>query len=269
MESNNRIKPLFFILCILASFILSAPVFAYDNPELLPKESTPVIDLAKTLSQQQLQQLEESLNKYENETGWKIRLLSQFDKTPGLAVRKFWELDERSLLVVADPRGGNLLNFNVGDALYAMMPRTFWVELQTRFGNQYYVRDHGEDGAILDAISTVEICLDKGGCQVVPGLPKEQWLFTLSTSILGGLVAGFAAFSRKEDELIAWPWVFLFSPLWVMLFGVFGIAPVVTRTSDLLPLIRNCLGFTSSIIGAYLLAQITLGESPNTKSENK
>ena len=56
---------------------------------------------------------------------------------------------ETSLLIIADPRGGNLLSFNVGDAYFALMPRIFWVELQTRFGNQFYVRDNGEDGAIL------------------------------------------------------------------------------------------------------------------------
>ena len=56
------------------------------------------------------------------------------------------------------------------------------MELQTRYGNQYYVKDHGEDGA-MDALNAVEICLDRGGCQVVPGLP-QQWLWTLTTSIL-------------------------------------------------------------------------------------
>ena len=259
MGSNNRIKPLYGLITLLISLILSGAVFAYDNPELLPQKATPVIDLARTLSDQQRIKLEQSLNDYEIETGWKIRVLSQYERTPGIAVRKFWDLDERSLLLVADPRGGNLLNFNVGDALYALMPRTFWVELQTRFGNQYYVRDHGEDGAILDAISSVEGCLNKGGCQVVPGLPKEQWLFTFSTSIIGGCIAGFAAFPRKEGDVIAWSWLLLLSPLWVMLFGVFGIAPIITRTSELLPLIRNCLGFIASLITAYLFAQATIG----------
>ena len=98
-----------------------------------------------------------------------------------------------SLLLIADERGGNLLNFNVGDALFALMPRTYWVELQTRFGNVYYVRDNGQDAAILDALHTVKGCLEIGGCQVVPGLPQEQWVLTLATSILGGLIAGFAA----------------------------------------------------------------------------
>ena len=124
-------------------------------------------------------------------------MLTQYERTPGLAVREFWGLDESSLLLVADPRGGNLLNFNVGDAFFALMPRTYWVELQTRFGNQYYVKEHGEDGAILDALNAVEICLERGGCQVVPGLPTEQWLWTFTTSVLGGMIAGFAAYPKQ------------------------------------------------------------------------
>ena len=122
-----------------------APAQALDNPELLPDHSTPVIDLARILTDSQRSNLEQQLERFEEENGWKLRVLTQFDQTPGLAVREFWGLDERSLLLVADPRGGNLLNFNVGDAFFALMPRTYWVELQTRFGNQYYVRDNGED----------------------------------------------------------------------------------------------------------------------------
>ena len=149
----------------------ASPVLAYDNPELLPDHPTPVIDLARVFSETQRERLEESLGEVEERTGWKLRVLTQYERTPGLAIREFWGLDERSLLLVADPRGGNLLNFNVGDEYFAMMPRTYWVELQTRFGNQYYVKDHGEDGAVLDALGAVEICLDRGGCQVVPGFP--------------------------------------------------------------------------------------------------
>ena len=109
-------------------FSMGGSAFAYDNPELLPKEQTPIIDLAKTLSEKQRLELENSLNSYEQDTGWKIRVLSQYEKTPGLAVKDYWNLDETSLLIIADPRGGNLLSFNVGDAYFALMPRIFWVE---------------------------------------------------------------------------------------------------------------------------------------------
>ena len=228
---------------------------AYDNPDLLPKEQTPIIDLAKALSEKQRLDLETSLNSYEQETGWKIRVLTQYEKTPGLAVKEYWGLDETSLLIIADPRGGNLLSFNVGDAYFALMPRIFWVELQTRFGNQFYVRDNGEDGAILASIKAVETCLDRGGCEVVPGLPQEQWQWTLLTSLLGGIIAGFAASPRKGNESFSIGWLLLLSPLWIMLFGIFGIAPVITRTNDILPLMRNILGFLGSAIGAYLIAE--------------
>jgi hypothetical protein len=232
---------------------------ADDNPDLLPDHPTPVIDLARLLTDGQRSDLESELNEFARSSGWKLRVLTQYDRTPGLAVKEFWQLDERSLLLVADERGGNLLNFNVGDALFALMPRTFWVELQTRFGNQYYVREHGRDGAVLDALHTVKGCLAMGGCQVVPGLPREQWLLTLCTSILGGLIVGFAAFPRQPGRLVEWLWVLLLSPLWIILFGVFGVAPIVTRTNDVLPLARNGLGFAAAVVAAYLIAQATLG----------
>ena len=240
---------------------------AYDNPDLLPDHPTPVIDLARALTDPQRTQLEGQLQNFEESSGWKLRVLTQYDRTPGKAVHDFWQLDERSLLLVADPRGGNLLNFNVGDALFALMPRTYWVELQTRYGNQYYVRDHGEDGAILAALGAVETCLERGGCQVVPGLPQEQWLLTLCSSILGGLIVGVVAYPRQPDRVIAWGWVLLLSPLWLMLFGVFGVAPVVTRTHEWLPLARNALGFAVSALGAYLLAQWRL--FPREQSDGK
>jgi hypothetical protein len=218
-----------------------------------------VIDLARALTEAQRTGLEKQLTAFEASSGWKLRVLTQYERTPGLAVKDFWNLDDRSLLLVADPRGGNLLSFNVGDALFALMPRTFWVELQTRYGNQFYVRDHGEDGAILDSLHSVQGCLERGGCQVVPGLPREQWLLTLCTSVLGGLIVGFAAFPRHAGRRVEWTWVLLVSPLWMILFGVFGVAPIVTRTSDLLPLVCNGLGFLGAALAAYLIAYQTVG----------
>jgi hypothetical protein len=250
------------LLCLgLILPLTGQEAWAYDNPELLPDHPTPVIDLAKALTDGQRNALESELDEFERTSGWKLRVLTQYERTPGLAVRDFWNLDQRSLLLVADPRGGNLLNFNVGDAFFSLMPRTFWVELQTRYGNQYYVRDHGEDGAILDALHAVKGCLAMGGCQVVPGLPQEQWLLTLCTSVLGGLIVGIAAFPRSLERTIEWTWVLLLSPLWLILFGVFGVAPIVTRTNDLLPLARNGLGFLGAAVIAYLIAQQTVGKA--------
>ncbi|MFW6264409.1 MAG: TPM domain-containing protein, partial [Cyanobacteriota bacterium] len=176
----------------------------------------------------------------------------QFDRTPGRAVKQFWGLDDKSILLVADPRGGNLLAFNVGDDVYDFLPRTFWVELQTRYGNLFYVRDNGENNAIVESLNTVQTCLRQGGCQVVPGLPREQWILTLVTSIVGGVVCGLAAVPRKPGQVIAWQWALIFSPLWGILFIAFGVGPVVTRTADWLPLFRNILGFVLGALVAYL-----------------
>ncbi len=262
----TKINYLLGLFLSIIIFLFSQPVFALNNPELLPEINSPVLDLAKTLSPNQKESLEKSLNNFENESGWKIKYLSQFESNPGLAIKDYWNIDETSLLVVADPRGGNLLNFNVGDAYFAFLPRLFWVELQTRFGNQYYVRDHGEDGAVIDAINSVKLCLERGGCQVVPGLPKEQYIWTLCTSILGGLIAGFSAAPRKDKEIISIGFLALLSPLWGMLFGVFGLAPIISRTSEILPILKNSLAFSAAAIGGYLLSQTLFSRYRETKN---
>ena len=251
----TKINYLFGFFLSLTLLIFNKPCFAINNADLLPEIKTPVIDLAKTLSPYQKEALEKNLDEFEKESGWKIKYLSQFESSPGEAIKDYWNLDDTSLLVVADPRGGNLLNFNVGESYFSFLPRLFWVELQTRYGNQYYVRDHGEDGAVIDAINSVKICLERGGCSVVPGLPKEQYLWTLSTSILGGLVAGFSAAPRKDGQFVSFGFLALLSPLWGMLFGVFGLAPIITRTSDILPIIKNSLAFSAAVTLAYLLSQ--------------
>ena len=263
----RKINLLLGILLSIMLLIFNKPGFAINNPNLLPEDSTPVLDLAKTLSPNQKRILEDNLIKFEEENGGKIKYLSQFESSPGLAIRDFWDLDDTSLLVVADPRGGNLLNFNVGDAYFSFLPRLFWVELQTRFGNQYYVKEHGEDGAVIDAINAVEICLEKGGCKVVPGVPKEQYIWSLCTSLLGGLVAGCSAAPRRENEIISLGFLALLSPLWAMLFGVFGLAPIISRTNEIIPLLKNSLAFTATAIIGYLLSQTIFArtEEPETK----
>lgn len=254
--SRLFLRPLYGLLVGLLVLVawLGNPTaaYAYENPDLLPDEPTSVIDLANSLSSVQESNLDQHLAEFETETGWKLRVLTQYDRTPGRAVKDFWGLDNHSVMLVADPRGGNLLNFSVGDDLYDFLPRTFWIELQTRFGNQFFVRDNGEDNSILGALNAIEICLRQGGCAVVPGLPQEQWILTLITSVLGGIICGFAAHPRKQGQSFAWQWVLIFSPLWGILFIAFGIGPVVTRTSDWLPLVRNIAGFAIGALVAFL-----------------
>lgn len=252
-RSLNGIITAFFVCILILSswFFLPQPAHAVNNPELLPPQETPVVDLANYLPTLQEESLIKEIENFENQTGWKLRVLTQYDKSPGRAVIKFWGLDDQSILLVADGRGGNLLAFSIGDNVYDLLPRTFWIELQTRFGNMYYVRENGENNAIINALDTVKGCLIDGGCLVVPGLPKEQWILTLVTSIVGGVVFGLAALPRKPGQVFAWQWVLIISPLWGILFLAFGIGPVVTRTADWLPLFRNVIGFALGALVAY------------------
>lgn len=249
---------------VLLTWTIAPEAQAYDNPDLLPDHYTSVIDLANSLTDVQQETLAQQLDEFETETGWKLRVLTQFDRTPGRAVKTFWGLDDRSVLLIADPRGGNLLNFSVGDALFELLPRTFWIELQTRYGNQFFVRENGEDGSILGAIESLEGCLRQGGCQVVPGLPREQWLLTLVTSVVGGAVFGFAAQPRQPGKAFSWQWALIFSPLWGILFIAFGIGPVVTRTADWLPLLRNVAGFVLGALVAYLSPMFNASSTSET-----
>jgi energy-converting hydrogenase Eha subunit A len=251
---KQRIFSLFAAVVVTFFGLFAAPAaaFAFNDPSLLPEVETPIVDLAEILPSLQEESLLDKITQFEAETGWKMRVLTQYDRTPGRAVIDFWGLDEKSILMVADLRGGNLLAFSIGDDVYELLPRTFWIELQTRFGNMYYVREHGENNAITSALDTVASCLTRGGCQVVPGLPQEQWILTLVTSVVGGVVCGLAAIPRKKGQLVAWQWALIFSPLWGILFIAFGIGPVVTRTSEWLPLFRNVIGFLIGALVAYL-----------------
>jgi hypothetical protein len=251
-------------LTLLTWMTMPAPARAVNNPELLPDQVTPVVDLANYLPKLQEESLIQTINGFEEQTGWKLRVLTQYDRSPGRAVINFWGLDDKSILLVADGRGGNLLAFSIGDAVYELLPRTFWIELQARFGNLYYVRDNGENNAIAQSLETVKTCLLGGGCRVVPGLPREQWLLTLATSIAGGIISGVAAVPRKEGQKFAWQWVLIMSPLWGILFISFGIGPVVSRTSDWLPLARNFMGFAVGALVAYLTP--TLNQPKTSKT---
>lgn len=67
----------------------------------------------------------------------------------------------------------------------------------------------GESAAVLSTIDALATCLERpGGCAVVPGLPSDQYNLTLGTSILGGLVAGYASRLQPDGDR-PYNWLFL------------------------------------------------------------
>eukprot|EP00897_Mesotaenium_endlicherianum_P010095 jgi/Mesen1/9113/ME000058S08600 len=224
-----------------------------------------VIDTARILPPLKLENLERRLKELEAETGWQVRVLTRLGNgasPSGAALRRYWQPNERTIIVIENVADRNVLNFNTGDAIREKLPRQFFVELQSRFGNQFYVAQEGDVEALLSTTNALCVCLAKpDGCRNVPGLVDDLYYLTLATSIAGGAVFGFGARVPPSGRVSAsWQWVLIFSPLWVILFCFFGILPIVGRTEEWTPIAQNTGAFLASAAGLYLTP--ILGQSP-------
>ncbi|XP_031284961.1 thylakoid lumenal 15.0 kDa protein 2, chloroplastic [Pistacia vera] len=131
-----------------------------NKPELLPEVFTPVIDVAGFLSDGQERRIAQEIADLEKDTGFKLRVLAQnYPDTPGLAIRDFWQVDDRTIVFVADPTFGNILNFNVGASVDLDIPRSFWSRLSGKYGNIFYWKEKGEDASIEAAVMAITNCL--------------------------------------------------------------------------------------------------------------
>ncbi|XP_022972651.1 thylakoid lumenal 15.0 kDa protein 2, chloroplastic-like [Cucurbita maxima] len=135
-------------------------IVGVNKPELLPKEFTSVIDVAGFLSDGQEIRLKQEIADIEKDTGYKLRVLAQnYPVTPGLAIKDFWQVDDRTIVFVADPTFGNILNFNVGASVDLDIPRSFWSRLAGKYGNIFYWKEKGEDASIESAVIAISNCL--------------------------------------------------------------------------------------------------------------
>ncbi|KAL8208630.1 hypothetical protein R6Q57_008042 [Mikania cordata] len=132
-----------------------------NKPELLPKEFTTVIDVAGFLSDGQEKRLAKEIDSIEKDTGFKLRVLAQnYPDTPGLVIKDFWQVDDRTIVFVADPTfAGNILNFNVGETVDLDIPRSFWSRLAGKYGNMFYWKEKGEDASVEAAVMAISNCL--------------------------------------------------------------------------------------------------------------
>ncbi|KAE8773208.1 Thylakoid lumenal 15.0 kDa protein 2, chloroplastic [Hordeum vulgare] len=131
-----------------------------NKPELLPKEFTTVIDVAGFLSSGQENRIRQEIEDLEKDTGYKLRVLAQnYPDTPGLAIKDFWQVDDRTIVFVADPTFGNIINFNIGSLIDLDIPQSFWSRVAGKYGNMFYWKEKGEDASIEGAVTAISRCL--------------------------------------------------------------------------------------------------------------
>ncbi|WP_287127996.1 TPM domain-containing protein [Candidatus Cyanaurora vandensis] len=238
-------KPWLLLLCLA----LSGDILA----QTLPQPVRPVVDLVGTVDPVSRRTLTGQITRLETETNWRVRVLVQQNETPGKQIKTYWGLNERSVLVVLDLKQTNPLFFNVGTQVRAKLPRTFWQELQSRYGNQYYIGENGRGKALVSAVGAIDQSLRQGGRATVPGLSGDHWLLTFASSVLGGLVVGFACHPRRPGEVWHWPGLMFSAPLWSILFLIFGLGVVLVRTADWVPVLQNSAGFLVAAGIAFLV----------------
>lgn len=152
-------------VALAATMLLGAPgaharLEGVNKPELLPEQFTPVIDVAGFLTPGEEQRIRRTVEALESDTGIKLRVLAQnYPETPGLAIKDYWGVDENTVVFVADPNTGNILNFNVGTNVDFLVPRSFWSRLANKFGTKFYWQDNGQEAAIVNAVSAINNCL--------------------------------------------------------------------------------------------------------------
>jgi len=144
-----------------------------NRPELLPTtpgDKTPVIDVAKILSDRQKRDIERDIAEIEKISGVKLRVLAQtYPNSPGLAIKDYWNVDTctgerpdktclgdaKTVVYVHDTGGlgSAVVNFAVGREAELLKPTTFWRQTQNKYGNTFYIQEHGDSETVVDVVA--------------------------------------------------------------------------------------------------------------------
>jgi hypothetical protein len=218
------------------SLTLAAALALHPAPALAAPaaDAAPAVDdRARLLQPVRRAALRAQLADLEAATGWRVRVLTRYGVAGPLdapALRAQWRVDDKTLVVMADPGTPNALQFFPGARV--PLSRDFLSELQARFGNLFFVRANGADEALLEAADVLDLCLRRpGGCVGVPGLPAGQRGFTFGAAVAGGVILGTALRIDPRGRVTArWQYGALFAPLWAPLAGIFSLGPILNRT---------------------------------------
>jgi len=152
-------------LAASSPLVLADPAFArrpegVNKPELLPKtdgDITPIIDVAKILTSGQKRQIEKQISELQEAKKIRLRVLCQtFPLSPGLAIKDYWKVDDRTIVYVHDTGGlgpGAVVNFSVGKEVEAMKPFSYWRQVQNRYQTVDFLNKNGDSDAVVAVVN--------------------------------------------------------------------------------------------------------------------
>ena len=143
-------------LLLSATIFFTAPLASQarlegvNNPKLLPdgpQSENLVIDVAGYLTPREVKRLQTRVENL-RDTGVKLRILAQaYPQTPGLAIKDYWGVDDDTVVFVADPGLGNILNFSIRrERRFRGAAKLLDEAGQSNTGRSFYWADKGGGG---------------------------------------------------------------------------------------------------------------------------
>ncbi|XP_071728077.1 thylakoid lumenal 15.0 kDa protein 2, chloroplastic-like [Rutidosis leptorrhynchoides] len=88
--------------------------------------------------------LAKEINSIDKKTGYKLQVVAQnYPDTPGLAIKDFWQVDDRTIVFVADPTFGKNLICRIFHPSFLS---------NGEYGNLFYWKEKGDDAPVEAAV---------------------------------------------------------------------------------------------------------------------